>query len=146
MNARAQVTIDPDLQRRAQARAAELGISFAEYVRRLLAQDLGELRREVDISLVFDLVTDGPPTNVARDKDRMLAEAVCMSISEVPNASGAPGSASRPNGREHLRRFLGLVRGGSGQRQGQRSSEVYPAEYMEPRHYGPCSDRNVAPP
>lgn len=76
MNARTQVTIDPDLQRRAQARAAELGISFAEYVRRLLAQDLGERRREVDISLVFDLVTAGPPTNVARDKDRMLAEAV----------------------------------------------------------------------
>jgi hypothetical protein len=42
MNARTQITIDPELQRRAQARAAELGISFAEYVRRLLASDLGE--------------------------------------------------------------------------------------------------------
>lgn len=76
MNARTQVTIDPDMQRRAQARAAELGISFAEYVRRLLAQDLGEIKRETDISLIFDLVTGGRPTNVARDKDRMVAEAV----------------------------------------------------------------------
>lgn len=75
MNARTQVTIDPNMQRRAQARAAELGISFAEYVRRLLAQDLGEIKRETDISLVFDLVTNGPPSNVARDKDQMVAEA-----------------------------------------------------------------------
>jgi hypothetical protein len=76
MNTRAQVTIDPELQRRAQARAAELGISFAEYVRRLLLQDLGEAKHKVDISVVFDLVTDGPVTDIARDKDRMIAEAV----------------------------------------------------------------------
>jgi len=30
MNARTQITLDPDTQRRAQAKAAELGISFAE--------------------------------------------------------------------------------------------------------------------
>ena len=76
MNARTQITIDPDMQRRAHARAAELGISFAEYVRRLLTQDLGEPRRKADISLVFNLVTEGPSTNVARDKNKMLAEAV----------------------------------------------------------------------
>jgi antitoxin component of RelBE/YafQ-DinJ toxin-antitoxin module len=75
MNARSQVTIDADLQRRAQARAAELGISFAEYVRRLLAQDLGEARRAVDISVVFDLVNEGPASDIANDKDRMIAEA-----------------------------------------------------------------------
>lgn len=76
MNARTQITIDPDTQRRAHARAAELGISFAEYVRRLLVQDLGESKRRGDISVVFNLVTDGPETNVTRDKDEMVAEAV----------------------------------------------------------------------
>jgi hypothetical protein len=76
MNARTQITIDPDTQRRAHARAAELGISFAEYVRRLLMQDLGESKRAGDISVVFNLVTEGPRTNVARDKDEMIAEAV----------------------------------------------------------------------
>ena len=76
MNARTQITIDPELQRRAQAKAAELGISFAEYVRRVLANDLGEPKPKADISILFDLVDDGPPTNIARDKDKMVGEAV----------------------------------------------------------------------
>jgi hypothetical protein len=76
MNLRVQVTIDPELQRRAHARAAELGISFAEYIRRLVAQDLGPPKRSVDISIVFDLVDEGPATNIARDKDKMVGEAV----------------------------------------------------------------------
>jgi hypothetical protein len=76
MNARTQITIDPETQRRAHSRAAELGISFAEYVRRLLMQDLAGSSRKADVSVVFNLVTDGPKTNVARNKDDMLAEAV----------------------------------------------------------------------
>jgi hypothetical protein len=76
MNARTQVTIDPELQQRAHARAAELGISFAEYIRRLVAHDLGEPKRKIDISVVFDLVDEGPVTNIARDKDKMIGEAV----------------------------------------------------------------------
>ena len=76
MNARTQITIDPEVQRRAHARAAELKISFAEYVRRLLLQDLGEPKHKTNISVVFDLVDDGPETNIAHDKDKMIAEAV----------------------------------------------------------------------
>ena len=76
MNARTQITMDPELQRRAHAKAAELGISFAEYVRRLVADDLGEPKRKVDISAIFDLVDEGPPTDIARDKDQMVGEAV----------------------------------------------------------------------
>jgi hypothetical protein len=45
-------------------------------VRRLVADDLGERRPKVDISSVFDLVDEGPPTNIARDKDKMIGEAV----------------------------------------------------------------------
>src|SRR5262245_2628628 len=37
MRVRTQITIDRNLQRRAQAKAARLGISFSEYVRRLVA-------------------------------------------------------------------------------------------------------------
>jgi hypothetical protein len=76
MNARTQITLDVETQRRAHAKAAELRISFAEYVRRLLAQDLGQPRRKISISAVFDLVDEGPATNIARDKDKMIAEAV----------------------------------------------------------------------
>lgn len=76
MNARTQITMDPDTQRRAQTKAAELGISFAEYVRRLVAQDLGEPAHRADITSVFNLIDEGPPTNIARDKDKMVGEAV----------------------------------------------------------------------
>lgn len=76
MNARTQITLDPETQRRAQAKAAELGISFAEYVRRLVASDLGEPKPKADISCIFDLGESGEPTDIARDKDKMIGEAV----------------------------------------------------------------------
>ena len=68
--------MDADRQRRAHAKAAELGISFAEYVRRLVADDLGEPKRKVDVSILFDLGASAEPTDIARDKDKMLGEAV----------------------------------------------------------------------
>lgn len=76
MNARTQITLDREIQRRAQAKAAELGISFAEYVRRLVADDLGERKKRPDISIFFDLGASAEPTNIARDKDKMIGEAV----------------------------------------------------------------------
>jgi hypothetical protein len=76
MNARTQITKDPEMQRRAHARAAALGISFAEYVRRLVQQDLGEPDAKADVSIIFDLVTEGEPTDIARDKDKLIGDAV----------------------------------------------------------------------
>jgi len=76
MNARTQITMDPEMQRRAHAKAAELGISFAEYVRRLVAQDLGEGRPKPDISVIFDLGASAKPTDIARDKDKLIGDAV----------------------------------------------------------------------
>ena len=60
------------------AKAAELGIPFAEYVRRLVALDLGELKRKADGSMIFDLVTDGEPTDIGRDKHEMIADALWL--------------------------------------------------------------------
>jgi hypothetical protein len=76
MSARTQITMDPEVRRRAQAKAAELGISFAEYVRRVVAQDLGEAKPKADISMIFDLGASEEPTDIARDKDKLLGEAV----------------------------------------------------------------------
>jgi hypothetical protein len=76
MSVRTQITLDPETQARAQAKAGELGISFAEYVRRLVAEDLGEPRPNVDVSIIFDLIDEGPPTDIARDKDKMIGQAV----------------------------------------------------------------------
>ena len=64
------------MQRQAQAKAAEMGISFAEYIRRLVSQDLGTPKRKADISAVFDLGASREPTNIARDKHKMIDEAV----------------------------------------------------------------------
>ena len=69
------ISIDIDLYRRAQHRAEELGISFAEYVRTILSEKLGEPRRTVDPSIIFDLGRSTTPTDIARDKDRMIGEA-----------------------------------------------------------------------
>jgi hypothetical protein len=68
--------MDSELQRRAHAKADELGISFAEYVRRLVSQDLGEPKPKADISMIFDLGASSAPTDIARDKDKMIGEAV----------------------------------------------------------------------
>lgn len=76
MSNRVQITLDAESQRRAQAKAAELGISFAEYVRRLVAADLGEAKPRGDISVLFDLGASSRPTDIARDKDAMIEQAV----------------------------------------------------------------------
>ena len=62
------------MQRRARSRAAELGISFAEYVRRLIARDLGDRMPPVSPSEVFDLGSF-PGSDIARDKDEAIGEA-----------------------------------------------------------------------
>jgi hypothetical protein len=51
-----------------------LGISLAEYVRRLVARDLGVRAPPSDPSLVFDLGRS-EESDIARRKDVMLAEA-----------------------------------------------------------------------
>jgi hypothetical protein len=99
MNARTQITIDPELQRRAQARAAELGISFAEYVRRLVASDLGESKPRADISALFDLGASAEPTDIARDKHKMLDEAASEEYELETSSKPGRGRRARANRR-----------------------------------------------
>jgi len=72
---RAQITLEPETQRQAQKRAGELGVSFAEYIRRLVARDLDRPRSTADVSRIFNLGNSGG-SNIAKDKDRMLGEAL----------------------------------------------------------------------
>ena len=74
------------MRRRARAKAAALGITFAEYIRRLVKRDLGEPGRKADISILFDLGTSTEPTDIARDKDKMLSEAARAQIEAVDPA------------------------------------------------------------
>ena len=81
MMSRTQITLSRELQRRARERAAQLGISLAEYVRRLVARDLGEPEQEVDPSLVFNLGDSGG-SDIARDKDALVGRAIAEQTRE----------------------------------------------------------------
>lgn len=72
--ARMQITLDRELHRRARARAADLGVSLAEYVRRLVAADLGAARPPVGVDAVFDLGDSGGG-DIARHNDEYVGEA-----------------------------------------------------------------------
>jgi len=74
MMSRTQITLEPEMQRRARQRARDLGVSLAEYVRRLVARDLASPRISVDVASVFDLGRS-ERSDVARNKDTMIAEA-----------------------------------------------------------------------
>ena len=81
--ARTQITLPPEMQRRARRRAADLGVSLAEYVRRLVTRDLGGEPAVADVSLVFDLGSAGG-SNIARHKDEMIGEAFAASRAKHP--------------------------------------------------------------
>ncbi len=74
MMSRTQITLDRETRRSARKRAADLGVSFAEYIRRLVARDIASPRVAADPSILFAL---GRSTGggVAANKDAMIAEA-----------------------------------------------------------------------
>jgi hypothetical protein len=74
MMSRTQITLAPEMQRRARQRASDLGVSLAEYLRRLLARDLGSIQAKADPVCVFDLGSSGG-SDIAKNKSAMIAEA-----------------------------------------------------------------------
>lgn len=75
MVSRTQISLDLETKRRARKRVAELGVSFAQYIRDLVARDLERPPREADPSIVFDLGTSRG-ADIARDKDVLVGDAV----------------------------------------------------------------------
>ena len=74
MMSRSQISFESEVQRRARMRASDLGVSLAEYIRRLVARDLGSSQAAVGPAAVFDLGASGG-SDVARNKTAMVAEA-----------------------------------------------------------------------
>ena len=74
MMSRTQITLDPEIHRRAGRKATELGLSFAEYIRRLVARDLEGPSTPVDPSFVFGLGSSAVAV-VIPHKDTMIGEA-----------------------------------------------------------------------
>lgn len=78
MTARTQIYLPEEEHRRARIRAAEQGISLSEYIRRLVKRDLEATKAgsRATIEAIFGLGTAGEPTDVGRDKDRLVGEAI----------------------------------------------------------------------
>ncbi len=74
MVVRTQVTLDADMHRRAKRRAADSGISFAEYIRQVVDHDLGEPPKS-DISALFDLFDSGV-SDVSANVDKYLGDSL----------------------------------------------------------------------
>lgn len=72
---RLQISLDPEDYTKARIRASELGVSFAEYVRRLVRRDLGEDWSTVDPTALFDLA-ESSGSDIARRKDEYIGAAV----------------------------------------------------------------------
>lgn len=76
MTSRTQITLPPENHRLARRRAADLGISLAEYIRRLVDRDLQTgAPKKADISAIFDLGDSGG-SDVANHKDEYIGEAI----------------------------------------------------------------------
>lgn len=71
---RTQITLDQTLDRQAKRRARHLGISFAEYVRRLIARDVQGPARRAAIDDLFG-IGDSGGGDVARLEDEYVADA-----------------------------------------------------------------------
>lgn len=74
MVVRSQVTLEAEAHRRAKRRAADLGVSFAEYVRQVIDRDLGD-QPKADISAIFGLFDSGI-SDVSSNVDKYLGEAL----------------------------------------------------------------------
>lgn len=68
------ITMPDHLHAKAKQRAAELGISFAEFARRLFEKELSLPVPQGDIDSICGMVT-GAPFDMARDGERILGEA-----------------------------------------------------------------------
>src|SRR5947209_14456649 len=74
MIVRAQITLDNETHQRARKRAAAMGVSFAEYIRSLVAHDVASPAKATDRSILFALGRS-VGSDVAENKDSMIAEA-----------------------------------------------------------------------
>lgn len=76
---RTQIMLDTEEHRRAKLRASELGISLAEYVRRVVGADLATPAMKIDASEIIGMFASGG-SDIARHKDDYLAEAVAAKV------------------------------------------------------------------
>ena len=72
---RTQIALEPEQHAMAMQKAAALGISMAEYIRRLIARDIERAETRADISAIFALGHSGG-SDIAVEGDDAIAEAI----------------------------------------------------------------------
>ncbi|MDE0603434.1 MAG: hypothetical protein OXI18_03430 [bacterium] len=72
---RTQIALEPEQHAGVKRKAAELGISMAEYIRRLVERDLSAPRPQADISDIFALGGSGG-SDIASERHTAVGEAV----------------------------------------------------------------------
>lgn len=75
MAQRTQIYLEPEQHRRVKTRAAEMGVSMAEYLRTMIERDLGGSVGAADVSAILG-VGDSGGSDVARHKDEYVGAAV----------------------------------------------------------------------
>ena len=75
MTQRTQITLDSEQHRKVRQRAAELGISMAEYLRTIIDRELAEPTPRGDVSAILGLADSGG-SDIAHNKDAYVSEAV----------------------------------------------------------------------
>jgi len=81
MMSRTQITLDPETQRCARQRSHE-------YIRRLVARDLGNAQAGADPSVLFDLGSSGG-SDIAANKDKMIGQAFAAAHKQSRRSSSA---------------------------------------------------------
>jgi hypothetical protein len=76
MPQRTQISLPPEDHRRARARAADLGVSLAEYIRQLVARDLHAEREAAPVDALFGLGSSTDGSDVSIRKDAYVGEAI----------------------------------------------------------------------
>ena len=72
---RTQIALEPEQHALVKRKAADLGVSMAEYIRRLVERDLQQAGPRADISDIFGLGDSGG-SDIAVDRKRASAEAI----------------------------------------------------------------------
>lgn len=75
MTQRTQITLDAAMDRRAKERARQLGISFAEYVRRLIDEDIEQRKPTAGLADIIGLGDSGG-SDVASREDEYLNQSL----------------------------------------------------------------------
>ncbi|MDE0606797.1 MAG: hypothetical protein OXH78_06555 [Acidimicrobiaceae bacterium] len=72
---RTQIHLESEQHALAKRKAVDLGISMAEYIRRLVEQDLAQTSPNSDITAIFG-IGDSGGSNIAVDRKTATAEAI----------------------------------------------------------------------